>query len=339
MRHAIRLHFRPESKHKEYRLVIYRTDFETGKESRSRIWLDTTDFKTAQRRSSNILANANRLKHSDTRHQLDKMQSDYFLMKSPPHVSERSAVWYKQKIVPLFDYFKKCGFVCKEDLIDFDHVQFKTFLTGLYSNPSTANMVIRASKTFMNMYDFHNHAAKLTQLKEPRTRIRIISEEEYRLLLETASEQMKNLVSFFWKTGCRSGEVARIRWEDVDMDNETMRVKGKGRERIVSIAHMIDLLKSLPRGTSGYLFENQYGRACDPRSFAQLMWRCSDKAGISPRIRPQHFRQTTATRLLKGGASELVIRAQLGHVKIDTTEKHYLYIDNEMKKSAMKILK
>jgi integrase len=216
--------------------------------------------------------------------------------------------------------------------------RFMTFLTDLYPNPSTANMVIRACKTFFNMFDFHNHATKLKPLKEPKTEVRIVSPEEYEKLLGVASEKMRQIITFFWKTGCRSGEVSRIKWNDINFKTQTMRINGKGRERIVFIAHMLELLDEIPRGKSGFVFENQYGKQTDPRSFAQLMSRCSVKAAIKPKIRPQHFRQTAATRLLKGGASELVIRAQLGHVKIDTTEKHYLDIDDEMKKSAMSIL-
>jgi hypothetical protein len=124
MRHQIKLHFRAETKRKEYRLVIYKKNYETG-----RIAGPGSGSIQQMRRLQNTgpttwFSNLRRLVSTESRNHIDKMKVDFLLMKSPPHVSEESARWYEHKIEPLFIFFQENGYLTRDDISGFDYVSF-----------------------------------------------------------------------------------------------------------------------------------------------------------------------------------------------------------------------
>jgi integrase/recombinase XerD len=63
---------------------------------------------------------------------------------------------------------------------------------------------------------------------------RVLTQTEVRKLIEaTTTARDRAMVEFLYGTGCRVGEISKIRLEDVDFRHRRVRVSSKGRERVV----------------------------------------------------------------------------------------------------------
>lgn len=127
----------------------------------------------------------------------------------------------------------------------------------------------------------------------------------------------KAIISLIVESGLRIGEVMSLKYEDVDMKYNQIRVFGKGRsERIVFFGPM----------TNKYLSEYLRGRcfngAIFPMSRRQYNWdiyhACKPFAG-NHKCSPHILRHTFATECLSNGMPMDVLMLTLGHKSIDTT--------------------
>lgn len=336
-KHDIKWHFRAGTGRDEYRLIMYIN----GK--RRKTWLDTTNKAEAIANAKQIINGIRAIQRRLDSDSLDSMKVKYRELKSPPFVKPPTANFYERKIKLFYQFLEELGVDCRADLEDVDMRDFITFLARRYTNESNINTHVRAAKTWLNIFGLDVQAKKeMRQIKEPATQLRIISEQEYHSLLAIANDNYKREIAFLWKSGCRAGEIYNLTWNRVNFKKNTMRIMGKGRERIVTIDHMLLLfadLKKHSRPGNPHVFP---GQLVEKRSVSQMgkMFRTySERIGLDPVILPQHFRQTAATRMLEAGVPEVIIRSQLGHVKINTTEKHYLQIGERLKAAAMDALK
>ncbi len=110
------------------------------------------------------------------------------------------------------------------------------------------------------------------------------------------------LVMFFMDTGCRLDEVTRLQLTDVDLDNGTAIVLGKGRRK-----RAVGLGKKLVRALDRYLrLRAQHARADDPAlwlgfkgamtnsGIAQVVEARGIQAKLARRLHPHVFRHSWA---------------------------------------------
>jgi len=93
-----------------------------------------------------------------------------------------------------------------------------------------------------------------------RSLARSLSENNIRrLIAATKNNRDRAIVELLYATGCRAGELLRIRMEDIDFKNCTIKVAGKGSERRVIFGHKAKkaILVFLRGRISGKLFESQ----------------------------------------------------------------------------------
>ena len=271
------------------------------------------------------------------------MKAKFVERTSPPFVKATTAAFYHRKICAFYEFLDERGVQFRSDIEELDMGEFIGFLAARYDKESTINTHVRTAKVWLNIFDLDQQAKKeMKQIKEPPTELRIISQQDYQRLLAEANDDYKLQIAFLWKSGCRAGEVYSLQWKHLNFKQNTMKVTGKGKQRIVSIDHMLILFEEIKRHRkpgNPYVFP---GKIVEKKSVCQMgeMFRqYSERAGIDPVILPQNFRQTAATRMLEAGVPEVIIRSQLGHVKINTTEKHYLKIGDSLKAAAMESLK
>lgn len=141
--------------------------------------------------------------------------------------------------------------------------------------------------------------------------------------------------------GLRSSESIALKWSDFEGDylivQRQIRQKHgevkiirpkKGKIRHVAIpAQAKDLLKEQFEITGKFgdwVFLNKYGNHyTSSQTIEEIFHRALENAGL-PYVKYYSLRASAATRLMNKGVSDLVIKKQLGHVKISTTEKHYI---------------
>jgi len=132
------------------------------------------------------------------------------------------------------------------------------------------------------------------------------------------------LLELTYSCGLRSAEVVGLRLADVDFEQETVHVLGKGgKERVVPLGeraayavalYLRDARPALARGATDTLFLSVRGRPLDTSLLRRLM------------RNPHRLRHAYATHLLEGGADLRTIQELLGHASLSTTQI-YSHVD------------
>ena len=145
------------------------------------------------------------------------------------------------------------------------------------------------------------------------------------------------IIEVLFSCGLRVSELVNLKLSDLYLDDEYVRVLGKGsKERLVPISskaiqelhYWFDdrHLMNIKPGEEDYVFLNRRG-AHLTRTMILIMIKAQAKeAGIKKTISPHTLRHSFATALLEGGADLRFIQALLGHEDIGTTEI-YTHID------------
>ena len=154
----------------------------------------------------------------------------------------------------------------------------------------------------------------------------------------------KALYEVLESTACRISELVNIKKEDINFEEQSIKVVGKGnKERVVyfSTRARIFLEKYLKerRGDSDIVFlslKKPYKPLSD-RGVRFMLNRLKERAEVSERIFPNNFRRTKATALLNSGMSLQAVQQFLGHSSPVTTEI-YATISQENLKNEYKRL-
>lgn len=161
-----------------------------------------------------------------------------------------------------------------------------------------------------------------------------------KLLKEDTKENIRNkcLVELLYSTGIRVSEASNIKLKDIDMNNMTIRVFGKGRkERIAYFGYSLkDILKKylkvrsefFKKGEIDYLFVNSIGGKLSRQSIENIFSNISKMEGVKHKLSPHTLRHSYATHLLNDGADLRSVQELLGHENLNTTEI-YTHVSNE----------
>ncbi|MBI5526911.1 MAG: site-specific integrase [Deltaproteobacteria bacterium] len=157
------------------------------------------------------------------------------------------------------------------------------------------------------------------------------------------------LLLFLYNTGARASEAATMTIGDLALGvAPSVRLVGKGRKiRLCPLwAHTAGVLHDLvearldgPREAPVFL--NVRGKPITRFGIHTLVARAAEKAAKtrpslqSKPVSPHTIRHTTAVHLLRAGVDINTIRAWLGHVSLETTNR-YAEVDLEMKAKALK---
>lgn len=204
-----------------------------------------------------------------------------------------------------------------------------------------------------------------------REEIKPLTAEEANRLMEAASEdRLEAIYVLAVRTGLRQGELLALKWEDLDLEEGTLRVrrtltyaggkhslsepKTKKSRRTVRLTsgavaalrhHLkrqmgeMDRLGSLYK-PGGLVFASETGGIINPsnlrnRSFARLLRR----AGLSGQgVRFHDLRHTCATLLLSKNINPKIVSEMLGHATIAITLDTYSHVLPTMQKSAIRAL-
>ena len=146
-----------------------------------------------------------------------------------------------------------------------------------------------------------------------------------------------------YSCGLRVSELCGLRAEDIEGNEQLVRVRGKGKkERLVpigepalrAIQHYWRALRQPPSGTSPVFFADTKKTA--PLQPVQLSRRLKQYliiAGLDPHLTPHKLRHSYATHLLDAGADLRSVQELLGHAHLITTQV-YTHVTTERLKKA-----
>lgn len=154
------------------------------------------------------------------------------------------------------------------------------------------------------------------------------------------ADRDRAILETLYSSGVRVSELVGLDWQDVDFENECVRVLGKGRkERIVPIGEIaLDCLRSYRRRLRGEnietaaVFVNRRGGRLTTRSVARFVKRYTLRSGTPVAASPHSLRHSFATHLLNQGADLRAIQELLGHSSLSTTQRYtHVNLDHLMK--------
>ena len=137
------------------------------------------------------------------------------------------------------------------------------------------------------------------------------------------------VVEMLFATGMRISELCSLKTNDVNLDDGTILIYGKGsKERRIqigneSVIHILteyNDLFSVKRQSCSNFFINQSGKALSDQSVRRMINKYTSLASIEQHITPHMFRHTFATSLLEADVDIRYIQEMLGHSSINVTE-------------------
>lgn len=168
-----------------------------------------------------------------------------------------------------------------------------------------------------------NYGAQVRRLAEHNERTVYLTLDEVRKLADKASENTRAAIWIALYTGCRRGEILKIKAEDITAD--TIRIQA-GNTKTLRYRE-VPIFPAL-RPWLGYLPL--------PLNFEGLKTgyhRARMAAGMR-HVNFHDLRHSCATILLQSGADLLTISKILGHASVRTTAR-YSHVDTEAQKAAM----
>ena len=157
-------------------------------------------------------------------------------------------------------------------------------------------------------------------------------------------------------TGLRRGELLGLKWEDIDLENGSLRVKRqiariggeiveaplktKNAYRTLPLADdTIQVLKQQKKkvGSSPWVFPSPTGGPISPDSVLHMLHRVLKRAGL-PMVRFHDLRHTFATLALQNGVDIKTVSGMLGHFSAGFTLDTYAHVTTAAQKEAAKAM-
>jgi integrase/recombinase XerC len=185
-----------------------------------------------------------------------------------------------------------------------------------------------------------NPCAGIRAPKAPRHLPHALSPDEARRLLETDAEAMlavrdKAMFELLYSSGLRLAELIRLAPADVNYDDATVRVTGKGsKTRIVPVGSRavaaleawLELRGQIRGLQADALFVNRAGRRLTSRSVQLRLKTWALQRGLPTRVHPHVLRHSFASHVLQSSGDLRAVQEMLGHASISSTQV-YTHLD------------
>lgn len=188
------------------------------------------------------------------------------------------------------------------------------------------------------------------------------SEEARRFLDSLEHDRLRALWELALHTGMRRGELAGLRWSDVDLEKATLTIsqqrttagsetvtmapKARSQRQLLLADPTVSSLRDhLDRQTiertmagvawveSGYIFVDESGEPLLPQRITKMFAAAITRADV-PTIRLHDVRHTMATNALAAGIHPKVVQEQLGHATIAVTMDIYSHVPQAVRREG-----
>ncbi len=275
-------------------------------------------------------------------------------LKYERNASEHTLRNYESDLVQFYDHIAppdRKGNRRKVDIHAIDNLTIREYMASLYEKKKKKSSVHRKVAALRTFFRFlcreailEINPAKLVasphvERKLPNhltieQMVRFIETPETETVLGKRDRAMLELL---YASGLRVSELVNLNLTDIDFNNRTVRVKGKGRkERIVPFGEHAKKALSDFLGVRGELlveadpeavdplavFMNYQGTRITTRSVGRMIDKYVKQCAEIHHISPHSLRHSFATHLLDAGADLRTIQELLGHVRLSTTQQY-----------------
>jgi integrase/recombinase XerC len=140
------------------------------------------------------------------------------------------------------------------------------------------------------------------------------------------------ILETMYSAGLRVSELVGINDDDLDFDEQIVRVRGKGRKERISplgsfaiksirnYASVRQRHRSFENRRDAPVFVNRFGNRLTTRSIGRMLEKHLQVCGLDQRTSPHTLRHSFATHLLDRGADIRSVQELLGHRNLATTQ-------------------
>lgn len=217
--------------------------------------------------------------------------------------------------------------------------------------PKTAKRKIASAKAFFHWMEYEELIdrtpfAKIdTRFREPKLLPRTMSLKTAASIFDAAYQNLKEqrpesygyrtatrdvaVLELLFSTGIRVSELSCLRENEIDLEEGSLRIYGKGdKERVLQLGNP-NTLEALRRykelyqseiRAAGFFFVNGQHRRYSEQSVRHMVSKYAKLVGAPEHITPHVFRHTFATLLLESDVDIRYIQGLLGHSSIATTQ-------------------
>ncbi|MCX5642765.1 MAG: site-specific tyrosine recombinase XerD [Candidatus Omnitrophica bacterium] len=254
-------------------------------------------------------------------------------------LSKNTVLAYRRDLDKLYEFLKKK----KIKISGLTYPIFTSFLMEMRQTLSGASCArtMAAISTFLK-FQLQEGALKehpLPDLESPRLEKNlpeVLSSGEVEALLSAPDDSPsgirdKAILELLYATGMRVSELAGLKTEDVNLDENILRVKGKGnKERLIPFgepaARAVRSYLEIRPAVCENLFLSRQRKLLSRQSVWKVIRKAARRAGLSKNIYPHILRHSFATHLLEAGAGIRIVQELLGHQSLATTQI-YTHLD------------
>jgi integrase/recombinase XerC len=269
------------------------------------------------------------------------MNTEFLLAKVPLFIdylrkeknySEHTIRAYRQDIESFF------AFVSEEDISEIDSTVISYFIAFLMKyglDTTTVARKLSSLKSFfkaLKRMEFvsENPADVIRTPKKKKHLPGFLTYEQIEDGFKIDDPRDHAMMELLYSCGLRASELTGLNVDDVDLQNDEVRVMGKGgKERILPMGRrakeaIVTYLGS--RGQSAVekdpkaLFLNRRGGRLSSRSLQRIVRKHLMKVARVSGTNPHILRHTFATHLLERGADLRAVQELLGHVSLSTVQ-------------------
>lgn len=259
-----------------------------------------------------------------------------------PHTIEDYTYTYKKFsrfLEERYSFLPNIEDISSDDIIDFlaanQEVTKKTLLN--YHTGLSALWTWAVQEGICETHVVH----KVPRPKPEKREIVPFTRSEILKLLSSAQQGQhplrdQALILFLLDTGVRASEAGKIEIRDINFEEQTVLVRGKGsKERVIpfssetaqAILAYLEERGIQPRSqkfSRTPLFASDKGRPLDRHAVRLTLYRIGNRAGVF-KVYPHRFRHTFAIQFLRNGGNVYALQRLLGHSTLDMSQ-HYLHI-------------
>ena len=254
--------------------------------------------------------------------------------------------WHAKHFLPIFSN-KYLSNIMTVDIKNYQlsrKLDLKNEIKNLDKKDSEINFAIINGEimTLSNFFNFciekgyldKNPCASVKKLNE-LSRLKTLADEDIQRLISGATNKLtRDLIYFLILTGCRKGEALNLKWDDVDLKNDVIAVKGTKTkyDRYIPISKPLkELLGEIEKKQDClYVFNNNGAKIGD---FKRSFHTACRNAGLKD-LRIHHLRHGFASKMVMNGTSLYITGELLGHRTTQMTKRYSHLVPDTLKKAV-----
>ena len=139
----------------------------------------------------------------------------------------------------------------------------------------------------------------------------------------------RTVIDVLYSTGCRVSELCDINISDIDLDENYLKLKGKGsKQRIVPIGSMLyknlmqylNVRETFLQNRGEPLFLSKSKNKLDRTAVFRIIKKTAKNISLQTDVHPHTLRHSAATHMLEGGCDLRTVQEFLGHSSVSTTQ-------------------